>query len=72
MADIIGELDLFKKPVPVKKQGVVIVIPQEQQGVGIGVTITDRRRDGFDRRAALDKINKVIESTIFLNRLILC
>lgn len=59
MADIIGELDLFKKPVPVKKQGVVIVIPQEQQGVGIGIAITDRRSDGFDRRAVLDKINKV-------------
>ena len=57
MAGILSELDLFKKKTPAKKRGVEIMVPQAQEGVDIGINIVDKRSIGFDRKAALHRIN---------------
>jgi len=59
MASVLGELGLFKKPVPEKQEKVVIKLPDEKEGVAIDVAMIDKRSDDFDRSSVLARIGKV-------------
>ena len=59
MASVLGELGLFKKPVPEKQERVIIKLPDENEGVAIDVAMVDKRSDDFDRSSILARIRKV-------------
>ena len=59
MAGILAELDLFKKPAPVKRSGVEIAVPRAQEDIDIDIAVVDKRSIGYDRKTALQRINRV-------------
>lgn len=62
MSDKIGiltKLDLFKKPVSKIQNKVELVIPRDDLGVNIDVTIVNKRQKDFDRSQILTKIKGI-------------
>lgn len=58
MDDILGNLGLYKKPVPKQIKSVKVAIPQVKEDIDINVTIIDKTKEQFDRDAVMAKIKK--------------
>jgi hypothetical protein len=58
MDDILGNLGLYKKPVPKQIKSVKVAIPQVMGDIDINVTIIDKTMEQFDRDAVMAKIKK--------------
>ena len=58
MDDILGNLGLYKKPVPKEKTSIKVAIPQVLEDITVNITIIDKTREPFDRDAIMARINK--------------
>ena len=58
MDDILGNLGLYKKPVPKEITSVKVAIPQVQEDITVNINIIDKTTDPFDRDAIMARIKK--------------